>query len=127
MTQDVIARDEQGRFPVGVSGNPAGRPKGKKNELTELKQDLEIAVRKNVDHEDVRDIIVAMIEKAKDGNVGAAKLILDKTISNAKESEDAFEGSGGITVIVKNATIQASRDREENERTIIDVTPREES
>ncbi len=89
----------------GVSGNPAGRPKNAKNEITTLKQDLELAVRKNVSALDIQDIVGAMVEKAKDGSVQAAKLILDKTISNAKEAEDITEAGGGIQVIVKNATV----------------------
>lgn len=100
-----VKRGEDGRFLPGRSGNPKGRPKGKKNELTELKQDLEIAVRKNLTSAKVTGIIEAMIQKALEGNVGAAKVILDKVVSNAKESEDAQDSSGGLRIIIENAQL----------------------
>jgi hypothetical protein len=109
---DVI-RSESGQFVKGVSGNPAGRPKGSKNKITELKQDLEVAVRSNVNPQDISDIVERMVIEAKTGNVQAAKLILDKTISNAKESEDPTAEAGGILVRIENATLSVA-EREPN-------------
>ena len=119
-----VVRNPDGTFPKGVSGNPAGRP-SKKNQLTELKQDLEIAVRENVKPHQIHDIVQAMVQKALEGNVGAAKLILDKTVSNAKESEDVTVADSGIRIVIENATIAATREEAE-ERPIIDITPTEE-
>ena len=102
-----ITRNPDGTFPKGVSGNPAGRPKSRKNKITELKQDLEIAIRDNVNPQDIQDIVNAMIQTAKAGgknSVQAAKLILDKTVSNATDSEDAKNVDGGIRIVIENVT-----------------------
>lgn len=107
-----VARNDSGQFQKGVSGNPSGRPKNVKNEITELKQDLELAVRQHVSVDQIKNIVDAMVTKAEKGSVQAAKLILDKTISNAKETEDVTETQGGIQVIVKNATLRVEPERE---------------
>jgi len=105
-----VTRNESGQFVKGESGNPKGRPRNVKNDITNLKQELELAVRRGVTTTDIQAIVKAMVEKAQDGSVQAAKLILDKTLSNAKEAEDLVEARGGIQVIVKNATLQVSTD-----------------
>lgn len=109
-------------YKPGQSGNPSGRPKGKKNEITELKQNLEIAVRNSVSPQDVIDIVQAMVAEAKAGKVGAAKVILDKTISNVKETEDTQSGDGRTFVFeVKNLTLKSDPIPDD----VIDVTPQE--
>ena len=100
-------RSADGKFLPGVSGNPKGRPKGKKNVITTLKQDMEIALRENLTVEDVQNVVKSMLAEALKGNVGAGKLILDKVMSNAKESEDEKESSGGLKVVIENATFEA--------------------
>lgn len=126
MTQDVAEskRGDDGQFLPGVSGNPNGRPRGKKNEITELKQDLEIAIRKSVPARRIKAIVLKMCEMAEEGSVGAAKLILDKTLSNAKEADDVQDNSGGFTFVVKNVTVQAAVETAQKGETI-DVTPEE--
>ncbi len=100
-------RDDKGRFVAGVSGNPKGRPKGKKNVITELKQDMEIALRENLSVEDIKGVIQSMLAEALNGNVGAGKLILDKVLSSAKETEDAKESGGGLKIVIEHANIDA--------------------
>ncbi len=128
MTTDTLIskseRDSEGKFLPGISGNSAGRPKSGKNQITTLKQNLEIALRENVQAKDIQEIIYAMIALAKDGNVGAGKLILDKVLSNAKVEEDTDASDSKITIYVKNATYGAPED---SDKTIIDVTPTEDT
>lgn len=100
-----IARDKGGRFVTGQSGNPNGRPKGKKNHITNLKQDLEIAVRENMSPERVKAVVDAMFAAALEGNVGAGKLILDKVLSNARDSEDEKESNTGLKIIIERANL----------------------
>jgi hypothetical protein len=100
-------RAAKGQFVKGVSGNPAGRPVGRKSELTGLKQDLEIAIRSHVDAKKVARIIDKVVNKAMNGNLQAAKLILDKVLSNASDTEDAPNTKGAIRIIVENHTYGA--------------------
>ena len=104
-SQLPATRGKDGTFLPGISGNPKGRPKGKKNQITELKQDLEIALRENLSAEDVQNVVRAMLAAALEGNVGAGKLILDKVMSNAREAEDAQESGGGLKIVIENATL----------------------
>lgn len=110
-----------GRWVPGQSGNPNGRPKGRKNYLTELQQNLEIAVRENIKSEDVVSIVKTMVAMAKEGDVKAAKLILDKVIPNAAPQEDGGGDNGGITIRIENATLLAAPVQQTVEA--IDVTP----
>lgn len=61
-------------FKKGQSGNPAGRKAGT-SEAAKLRQAIEA---------DIPDIISAMVESAKQGEVGAAKLLLDRSIPAIK-------------------------------------------
>jgi hypothetical protein len=112
VTEELTTRNADGTFPAGVSGNPLGRPKGKKNELTEHKQDLELAVRKAVKPARIIAIVEKIVAMAEEGNLRAAKLILDKVISNAKDVDDVDnKGVGGITIRIENATFAAKREQ----------------
>lgn len=120
-----VARRKTGQFKKGVSGNPHGRPKGSKNLITEAKMDLELALRQNVRVEQVRQIVNKMCDLAVEGNVAAAKLILDKTISNARVEDDPKQQGQQLRVIIENATFGASQpdkpDALEGEYTEIDT------
>ena len=103
---EIQTRDDAGRFLPGVSGNPNGRPPSKKNQITNLKQDLEIAIRKNVQPAQIKAIVEKMIDLAiNEGSVGAAKLILDKTLSNAKDTEEEKNAHQAIRVVIENVTV----------------------
>lgn len=102
-----IVKDHGGKWVKGVSGNPNGRPKGRKNHITELKQGLEIAIRENLTPHQVARVVNAMLEQALAGNVQAGKLILDKVLSNAKDADDAQENNGGLRIIIQNASVEA--------------------
>lgn len=91
----------------GQSGNPAGRPRGSKNHITQLKHSLEIAVREGVRVKDVKDIMATLVKEAKSGNVQAAKLILDKMISNASGAEEETGTDNRIKIVIENATFDA--------------------
>lgn len=111
---ELTTRTETGQFPKGVSGNPAGRPKGRKNEIVALKQDLEVAVRKHLTADKVAKIVDKMVQLAENGNVGAAKLLLDKVVSNARDGDDLDDlNRGGITIRIENATFANKREQTE--------------
>lgn len=115
-------RADDGTFLPGKSGNPRGRPKGRKNALTVLKQDLEIAVRDNVSPAEVGAVVRKMTELALEGNVGAGKVILDKFVSNAKEGEDEKDSGGALKIIIENAQLEVQN---QPSTTIIESTSEE--
>jgi len=99
-----------GRWQPGQSGNPLGRPKGTKNHLVELQRQLEVAVREHVSAERVCKIIDKVCQMAEDGNVKAAKLILDKVISNAGNGGDEVPENGKrVVFVIQNATFAAQQ------------------
>lgn len=114
-----------GRWVKGQSGNPNGRPKGRKNYLTEIQQNLEIAVRENLKADDIVKIVTKLVDMAKLGDVKAAKIILDKIIPNATPQDDGAGDNGGITIRIENATLLAAPQQQTVE--VIDVTPIEET
>ncbi len=116
----AVERTAEGKFIS--SGNIAGRPKSAKNQITTLKQDLEIAIRQGVKQGHIQAIVDSMVKLAIEGNVGAGKLILDKVLSNAKVEEDMERSDSSILIRVQNVTIGAPEDN-----SIIDVTPIEET
>ena len=83
----MAQKDEEikpGQFPKGKSGNPAGRPKGAKNKATLVKQAV-AAEAEGVILDNLSEVLMAVIEKAKGGDMVAAKLILDRGLPLKKE------------------------------------------
>ena len=60
----------------GQSGNPAGRPDGSRNKASLIAEKLMEG--------DTEEVIKAVIEKAKGGDIQAAKLILDRIVPARK-------------------------------------------
>lgn len=107
MSAEVALRDDSGKFLEGVSGNPSGRPIGSRSKLVKVKEKLELAVRENVSADRIYRIVAKMADLAEEGDVKAARLILDKFMSGASAGEDpeeASQGSRGITIRIENAT-----------------------
>ncbi len=66
------------KFEKGTSGNPTGRPS---HNVTAAK------LRELITLEDVQGILTSVIEQAKNGDIQAAKLILDKVLPSLKAIE----------------------------------------
>ena len=66
-----------GRWKPGESGNPAGRKPGT-GEVAKLRASIA---------ERVPDLLAAMMTKALDGDVGAARLLLERAIAPLKAAE----------------------------------------
>jgi hypothetical protein len=97
----------------GQSGNPAGKPKGTKNQITLLKVSLEQYLREEAsDH--MHDVLMKAIKMAKNGHPGMIKLLLDLHISKAGNHEEAT-GDDKITININSMpdskpTIDISKD-----------------
>lgn len=98
-------RTDKGQFPAGVSGNPKGRPKGSKSEVTQLKTDIELALRNHVHPEKLKRVVEKVLNKAANGNMAAAKLIFDYFLSRPTEGDDQGNAPPAIRVVVENITI----------------------
>lgn len=84
-------RDEEGRFIPGVSGNPAGRPKGKtfSGYLRELLEEIDPETKK----ENFRILSEVLFKVAKRGDVQAIREFADRLDGRPKQ---AIEHSGEI-------------------------------
>ena len=60
-------------FPPGVSGNPAGRPRG-----IDFRAVVTAAMTAAVIEQDVLDVYRALLKRAKSGDTQAAKVLLDR-------------------------------------------------
>jgi len=91
-----MTRTADGQFIKGVSGNPKGRPKGSKNQITLLKMAQEEAWRER--NEDRLALVLDMIvDAALEGDKGAQKMIFDAAVSKANVAEE--KGAGQRQVI----------------------------
>jgi hypothetical protein len=70
--------EKQGKFQKGKSGNPLGRPRGIRNKATSLAEALFEG--------EIEGICRKAIEEAKQGNIQAIKLILDRILPPKKET-----------------------------------------
>lgn len=66
-----MAKDDT-TWKRGQSGNPAGRPQGSRNKASLMAEELMEG--------DAETVINAVIARAKDGDIQAAKLILDRIV-----------------------------------------------
>jgi hypothetical protein len=85
-------------FKKGVSGNPAGRPKGTKNKVTLMKLALEGELRTQLGPH-MAEVVAKCIEMAKDGNESMIKLLIDKTVPTTKATDD--EGNEKDKIVIQ--------------------------
>jgi hypothetical protein len=91
-------------YPKGVSGNPAGKPKGVPNSKTRLLKLLQLVqIKTNPITGEKEEFTVAeqldmmVLQKAFKGDLSAYKEILDRLEGRAKQSAE-IEVSGGMTI-----------------------------
>ena len=84
----------------GKSLNPAGRPKGSKNRLTQMQNELieQFAGEMN---KEFKQILKTIVQEAKNGDMAAARLLMDRAIPARKAVEHyGANESGGIVINV---------------------------
>lgn len=85
---------------------PRGRIKGSKNKATLLREgEIEKALKLCEGHAalEAPKIVMAMAEKAKEGDVAAAKLILDRVMPAKRQVDDRNANISGITINITSA------------------------
>lgn len=70
--------EKQGKFQKGKSGNPFGRPKGIRNKAALLAE--------NLFEGEIEGICRKVVEAAKQGNIQAIKIVLDRILPPKKEA-----------------------------------------
>lgn len=108
-TSGKLVRSPEGnKFVKGVSGNPAGRPKGSKNKITLMKLAAEEAIRDSYDVS-IKDVLGLIIAQALDGDRPSQKMVWDAVMSKSANPEDKNAGKGqGIVVKTMNITPPAA-------------------
>ena len=95
--------DNLNTFKKGVSGNPSGRPKGSKNRktiariyLAYLQEEVNplTGIKELLSNEDM--ITLALIHKAKLGDVNAYKALMDSAYGGVKQSLELTEAETPI-------------------------------
>ncbi|WP_143814995.1 DUF5681 domain-containing protein [Magnetofaba australis] len=77
-------RDHKGRFRPGNNANPAGRPKGS-GFAGEMRRRIQDAA---------PGVVAALIAKAEDGDIQAARLLLERCVPSLKAESPAVSLSG---------------------------------
>ena len=80
---------------------PKGRPKGAKNKLTLVTEALEKKLVKSAGGlmlREAQEILETVAERAKNGDMTAAKLILDRILPVKRASEDLASGAMNIQI-----------------------------
>jgi hypothetical protein len=70
-------------FPPGQSGNPRGKPRGARHRATMFAEKLMQA--------DVGDVVQTVVAAAKDGDMSAARLVLDRVLPPRKGCTVRFD------------------------------------
>jgi Family of unknown function (DUF5681) len=76
-------RKHSGRFKPGQSGNPAGKPKGARHKASLLAEKLM--------QDDAKNIVNAVLEAARGGDMTAAKIVLDRIAPARRDNPVRFD------------------------------------
>ena len=101
MTKDVATTPERrsdGTFPQGVSGNPLGRPKGSKNQITLLRESLELQLREQAAPQ-MSEVLEKAFELALAGDRTMLKLLIEMHLS--KSVDPNVKGQEKVTINIK--------------------------
>ena len=97
---------------------PRGRPKGSKNKMTLVTEAVEKKLLKAAGGlmlKEAQDILETVAQRAKDGDMTAAKLILDRIIPIQRAREDLVSGTTSIQINIVGSEIDGNQ---ESSRTI---------
>lgn len=92
------------KFQKGKSGNPAGRPKGRQGKATELAKKFQGAL-----ENDAMEVIQAILNKAKDGDMTAAKMVLDRLIPPKKAIDPNAAKTDHGPIVIQIGNLEAKQ------------------
>ena len=100
-------------FEKGKSGNPNGRPVGRKSKSVIIRDQLINALEK-----DAVEVVKAIVKKALEGDMQAAKIIMDRLIPQQKAVQHGEEGMRQPVVNIVIGSVS-----EDSKGNVLDVTP----
>ena len=80
---EITAAQQDTRFKPGQSGNPSGRPKGARHKISLLAERLM--------SDDVEGVVKSVVTAAKNGDMTAARLILERVSPPRKDTPISIE------------------------------------
>lgn len=96
------------KWQPGQSGNPNGRPKGSKNQITLLKSSLELQLRREAEGE-MPKVLRKAIKLALAGDRMMIKLLLELHMSKQSHQDDEKGGKSQVAVVIQNLTDKPNR------------------
>lgn len=98
VTSSAIQRDARGRPLPGFSLNPKGKPKGALSEAGRIRVALA---------GELPEILAAVVQRAKDGDLQAARIILDRVVPplRAEAAPVTLAGLDGDAPLTERATL----------------------
>ena len=106
-------------FPKGTSGNRKGRPKGAKNKTTIFKEVIREGFEERLLVEGM-NVLDAVISKAKEGDMTAAKLLLDRILPTSKAIDlEQLEKSKGLSISINVGSFESPSDEDVIEGEVI--------
>jgi Family of unknown function (DUF5681) len=82
MAENTAVKQRGKPFPKGRSGNPRGKPKGARHKTTLLAEKLM--------QEDAENIVNAVLAAARDGDMTAARIVLDRIAPARRDNPVTF-------------------------------------
>lgn len=113
------ARNPDGTFPKGVSGNPAGKPKGTLSFATKWERMVEkIAMQNNLTPEEIDEqLLLVGYKKAKDGDYSFYRDAMDRIHGKPQQSVDHTTNGKDLPTPILNG-IFSNNSTEENSEAI---------
>jgi hypothetical protein len=96
----AVVNQKKTKFVAGKSGNPSGRPKGSKNQITLLRQSLELQLREAA-APDMAAVMRKAIDLALEGDRSMIKLLIELHVS--KQNSEETNAADKVTIQISSS------------------------